>query len=184
MKKTENTQRRGLFLEKKKHNFVAGPFTWKTIRTTSIVLAGSRNLSSRRTCPSSRFRFRFFIRILTPKRPLPSWQDRFCRLIHGPIPASFSLISVLFNSNINYTNWKKRRLCAWDSNPVLQVGRCSCNHWAIAAAKQVVITILADGWFGFDQMSKSVVNFDISEAFESKQVKQDVSRTVILIFTN
>ena len=35
--------------------------------------------------------------------------------------------------NLNNINWKKRRWCAWDSNPGRQDGRRRQIHWAIAA---------------------------------------------------
>ena len=61
-------------------------------------------------------------------------------LKNGPIPASFLFIFVLFTFqfkwqiyNLNNINWKKRRWCAWDSNPGPQDGRCRQIHWAMAA---------------------------------------------------
>ena len=38
-------------------------------------------------------------------------------LKNGPIPASFCLFLSFSHYNFNNTNWKKRRWCAWDSNP-------------------------------------------------------------------
>ena len=35
--------------------------------------------------------------------------------------------------NSNFLNWKKRRWCAWDSNPGRQDGRRERIHWAMAA---------------------------------------------------
>ena len=59
---------------------------------------------------------------------------------NGPIPASFCLFSLFSRLNPN-TNWKKRRWCAWDSNPGLQDGRRKRNHRAMAATQdQKVIT--------------------------------------------
>ena len=50
----------------------------------------------------------------------------------------FRLFSSFSHSNINYNfnnlNWKKHRLCAWDSNPGLQDGRCRRNSRAMATA--------------------------------------------------
>ena len=43
-------------------------------------------------------------------------------LKNGPIPASFCLFSSISRHNFN-TNRKKRRWCAWDSNPGPQDGR-------------------------------------------------------------
>ena len=57
-------------------------------------------------------------------------------LKYGPIPVSFCLFSFFSNSNNNFnnTNWKKRRWCAWDSNPGPQEGRQRRNHGAMAAS--------------------------------------------------
>ena len=64
-------------------------------------------------------------------------------LKYRPIPASFCLFSFFSNSNdnLNNTNWKKRRWCAWDSNPGPQDGRRRWNHWAMAA--QLLTTSLS-----------------------------------------
>ena len=51
----------------------------------------------------------------------------------GPIPASFCLFLLFPQYNFNNTNWKKRRLCAWDSNLGSQDGRRRQNHRAMAA---------------------------------------------------
>ena len=52
----------------------------------------------------------------------------------------FRLFSSFSHSNINYNfnnlNWKKHRLCAWDSNPGLQDGERGLNHGAMATALQ------------------------------------------------
>ena len=57
-------------------------------------------------------------------------------LKYGPIPASFCLFSFFSysNNNFNNVNWRKRRWCAWDSNPGPQDGRQRRNHGAMAAA--------------------------------------------------
>ena len=62
-----------------------------------------------------------------------------CSTIHlrllfknGPIPASFLFIFVLFLLQFQY-KLKKRRWCAWDSNPGPQDGRRRRNHGAMAA---------------------------------------------------
>ena len=52
---------------------------------------------------------------------------------NGPIPASFCLFSLFSRYNFNNTNWKKRRWCAWDSNPGPQDGRCRRKQGAMAA---------------------------------------------------
>ena len=54
-------------------------------------------------------------------------------LKNGPIPASFCLCSLFSQYNFNNTNWKKRRWCAWDSNPGPQDGRCRRKQGAMAA---------------------------------------------------
>ena len=50
---------------------------------------------------------------------------------NGPIPASFSVYFRLFN--MLQFKLKKRRWCAWDSNPGRQDGRRKRIHWAMAA---------------------------------------------------
>ena len=52
--------------------------------------------------------------------------------LNGPIPASFCIFSFFSHYNF-YTNWKKRRWCAWESNPGPQDGTCRQNHGATAA---------------------------------------------------
>ena len=47
-------------------------------------------------------------------------------------PGLFCLFSFFSRYNFN-TNWKKRRWCAWDSNPGPQDGRRRRNHGAMAA---------------------------------------------------
>ena len=49
----------------------------------------------------------------------------------GPIPASFSVYFRLFN--MLQFKLKKRRWCAWESNPGRQDGRRKRIHWATAA---------------------------------------------------
>ena len=46
----------------------------------------------------------------------------------------FRLFSYFCHSNISYTNWKKHRWCAWDSNPWPQEGKRRQNHRAMAVA--------------------------------------------------
>ena len=46
----------------------------------------------------------------------------------------FWLLFSFFPQHNSITNLKKRRWCAWDSNPGLQDGRCKQNHGAMAAA--------------------------------------------------
>ena len=55
---------------------------------------------------------------------------------NGPIPASFCLFLSFSRYNFNNSNWKKRRWCAWDSNPGPQDGRRRQNHGAMAATQQ------------------------------------------------
>ena len=55
---------------------------------------------------------------------------------YGPIPASFSFIFVLFTPRFNY-KLKKRRLCAWDSNPELQDGKRRQNYGAMVVAPKL-----------------------------------------------
>ena len=50
---------------------------------------------------------------------------------NGPFPASFCVFSSFSRYNFN-TNWKKRRWCAWNSNPGPQDGRRRQNHGAMA----------------------------------------------------
>ena len=51
---------------------------------------------------------------------------------NGPIPASFPVFIFVFSTRYNL-NWKKRRWCAWESNPGQQDGRHERIHWATAA---------------------------------------------------
>ena len=69
-----------------------------------------------------------------------SWANSTNFLKNGPILASFMFIFVLFTFqfkwqiyNLNNKNWKKRRWCAWDSNPGRHDGRHRQIHWAMAA---------------------------------------------------
>ena len=52
--------------------------------------------------------------------------------LNGPIPTPFCLFSSVSLYNSNDTKWKKRRWCAWDSNPGPQDGRRRQNHRAVA----------------------------------------------------
>ena len=56
-------------------------------------------------------------------------------------PGLFLFIFVIFHYNFNTTNWKKRRWCAWDSNPGAQYGRHRWNHGAMVAT-QINYTLL------------------------------------------
>ena len=78
--------------------------------------------------------------------------------LNGPTPASsiclfflkmgqsrplFQFIfvfSIWYNLNSNF-NWKKRRWCAWDSNPGRQDGRRKWIHWAMAAPLYLFIFV-------------------------------------------
>ena len=55
----------------------------------------------------------------------------------GQSQTLFRLFSSFSHSNYNVNNpkWKKRRWCAWDSNPGLHDGRRRQNHGARAAAQ-------------------------------------------------
>ena len=55
---------------------------------------------------------------------------------NGPIPVSFCLFPPISLYNFNNTNWKKLRLCAWDSNPRPQDGKRRWIHGAMVAAKR------------------------------------------------
>ena len=55
---------------------------------------------------------------------------------NGPIPVSFCLFPPISLYNFNNTNWKKWRLCAWDSNPRPQDGKRRWIHGAMVAAKR------------------------------------------------
>ena len=46
------------------------------------------------------------------------------------------VFSTCHNSNLN---WKKRRWCAWDSNPGRQDGRRKRIHWATAAPQTIIM---------------------------------------------
>ena len=70
----------------------------------------------------------------------------FCRIIvfflkkMGQSRPLFCLF--LFFSHYNFnTNWKKRRWCAWDSNPGPQYGRRRQNHRAMAATQHTCLII-------------------------------------------
>ena len=54
--------------------------------------------------------------------------------LNWPIPASFLFIFVLFLLQFQY-KLKKRRWCAWDSNPGPQDGRHRRNHGGMAATQ-------------------------------------------------
>ena len=62
---------------------------------------------------------------------------------NGPIPASFCLFSFFSCYNFN-TNWKKHRLCAWDSNPGPQDGRRRQNHGVMAATHKLPFLLWPD----------------------------------------
>ena len=55
----------------------------------------------------------------------------------GPIPASFSVYFRLFN--MLQFKLKKRRWCAWESNPGRQDGRRERIHWATAAPLKILL---------------------------------------------
>ena len=63
---------------------------------------------------------------------------------NGPIPTSFCSFSSFSHYNYINTTWKKRRCCAWDSNPQPQDGWCRWYHGAMAAAlKMAKVTWVA-----------------------------------------
>ena len=62
-------------------------------------------------------------------------------------PGLFLFIFVLFTFqfkwqiyNLNNKNWKKRRWCAWDSNPGWHDGRRRRIHWAMEAPPSMFLT--------------------------------------------
>ena len=79
----------------------------------------------------------------TPKVHISLMCDvKFFLLKNGPSPASFLIIFVLFTfqfkwqiCNLNNTDWKNCRRCAWDSNAGWQDSGCRRIHWALAARK-------------------------------------------------
>ena len=62
---------------------------------------------------------------------LEKWINNVFFFKNGPIPASFSVYFRLFN--MLQFKLKKRRWCAWESNPGRQDGRRERIHWATAA---------------------------------------------------
>ena len=77
-------------------------------------------------------------------------------------PGSFLFIFVLF---VHYNDkyivkldwiWKKCRLCAWDSNPGPQDGRCRRIHWAMSAPNS------DNFWFYFPWAVVDVVALSLS----------------------
>ena len=75
--------------------------------------------------------------------PSESWEWR-CFFKKWNNPGLFLFIFVLFTLqfkwqiyNLNNIKWKKRRWCAWDSNPERQDVRHRQIHWAMAAPQRV-----------------------------------------------
>ena len=76
-------------------------------------------------------------RILSLPQRNANWKESFFKKWANP-----GLFSLLFSSfshyNLNKTNRKKRRWCAWDLNPGLHDGRHRWNHGDMAVEKNLL----------------------------------------------
>ena len=76
---------------------------------------------------------------------LQNWkfaQKHKCCFFKWANPGPFLVYFRLFHmTQINLLNWKKRRWCAWDSNPGREDGRCRQIHWAMVALPCIRVVI-------------------------------------------